>query len=183
MALRQMLSACVVFSVLATAEAQIKSGPEVGSNVKGFKVRAITGEFADKEVDYVETRADQTTIYLLIAADKWDRPIARYFKALDKAVTDGAEGTAEVEVVAIWLTEDVAKSLEYLPKAQQSLKFEHTSLAVFAGAAQGPEGWGVNANAHLTTVIVKGKKVIATFAYRSTNDTDVKEVVSALKPK
>ena len=183
MALRQVLTVCVVFSVMATAEAQVKSGPEIGTEVKGFKARAITGEFAGKEVDYLENRGDKTTIYLLIAADKWDRPIARYFKALDKAVTDGAEGTAGVEVIAIWLTADVAKSQEYLPKAQQSLKFEHTALAVFPRSAQGPEGWGVNTDAHLTTVIVQGKKVVATFAYRSTNETDVKEVVSALKPK
>ena len=184
MAFKQLvMSAAVVFAVMATAEAQVKSGPEIGTEAKGFKVRAVTGEFADKDVDFLQSRADKTTIFLLIAADKWDRPVARYFKTLDKAITDGAEGTAGVEVVAVWLTEDAAKSKEYLPKAQQSLKFEHTALSVFPGAVQGPEGWGVNTDAHLTTVIVKGKKVVATFAYRSTNETDVRDVVSALKPK
>ena len=178
-----LLSAAIVLAVVTIAAAQVTSGPAAGTEVSGFKVRAITGEHADKEVDFLQTRADKTTIFLLIAADKWDRPIARYFKALDKAITEGAEGTAGVEVVAVWLTADVAKSKEYLPKAQQSLKFEHTALAVFPGAAQGPEGWGVNTDAHLTTVIVKGKKVVTTFAYRSTNETDVKEVVGALKAK
>ncbi len=184
MQVRQVLiGACVMLVGVVSAEAQLKSGPAAESEVAGFKVHAVTGEFADKDVDYLQERKDKTTIFLFIAADKFDRPIARYFKTLDKSVTDAVEGTAGVEVVAIWLTDDVAKSREYLPKAQQSLKFEHTALAVFPGATQGPGGWGIDTEAHLTTVIVKGKKVIASFGYRSTNETDVREVVSALKPK
>lgn len=134
-----LLSVAILLAMMSIAEAQVTSGPAAGTEVTGFKVRAITGEHADKDVDYLQTRADKTTVFLLIAADKWDRPIARYFKALDKAIADGTEGTAGVEVVAVWLTPDVAKSKEYLPKAQQSLKFEHTALVVFPGAAQGPK--------------------------------------------
>lgn len=181
------IAACVVFVGLASAEAQLKSGPAADSEVAGFKVHAVTGEFAGKDVDYVKERKDKTTIYLFFGAhhfeSRFDRPVARYFKTLDKAITDGTEGTADVEVVAVWLTEDVAKSKDYLPKAQQSLKFEHTALTVFPGATQGPDGWGLDTEAHLTTVIVKGNKVVKSFGYRSTNETDVREVLSTLKPK
>lgn len=184
MQVRQLLlGACVMLCGVVSAYAQLKSGPAADSEVIGYKVHAVTGEFADKDVDYLQERKDKTTIYLFVSADKFDRPVARYLKTLDKAVTDAVEGTAGVEVVAVWLSEDVAKSKEYLPKAQQSLKFEHTALTVFPGATQGPEGWGIDTEAHLTTVVVKGKKVIASFGYRSTNETDVREVVKALKPK
>ena len=177
-----LVGTCVMLFGIGTAFAQLKSGPAADSEVSGFKVYAITGEFADKDVDYPKERQEKTTIYLFIAADKWDRPIARYLKKLDKAVTDGIEGTKEVEVVAVWLTEDATKSKEYLPKAQKSLTFEHTALAVFPGAKQGPDGWGIDTEAHLTTVVVKGQKVVASFGYRSTNETDVEEVVKSLKP-
>lgn len=188
MQIRQfLLGACVLLVGAVSAEAQLKSGPAAESEIAGFKVHAITGEFAGKDVDFPEERKDKTTIYLFFAAHRFestfDRPIARYFKTLDKALTDGVEGTADVEVVAIWLTEDVAKSKEYLPKAQTSLKFEHTALTVFPGATQGPEGWGIDTEAHLTTVVVKRKKVLASFGYRSTNETDVRDVIAALKPK
>lgn len=184
MQVRQFLiGACVVLASLTAAQADLKSGPEADAEVSGFKVHAVTGEFADKDVDYLKERKDKTTIYLYVAADKWDRPVARYLKTLDKAISDSVEGTADVEVVAIWLTEDVAKSKEYLPKAQQSVKFEHTALTVFPGKTQGPDGWGIDTEAHLTTVIVKGQKVVKSFGYRSTNETDVREVISALKPK
>lgn len=178
-----MVAACVVLTGVVNLHAQLKSGPAVDAEVSGFKVRAVTGEFSDKDVDFQQERKDKRTIYLFVAANKFDRPVGRYLKTLDQALVKGAEGTEGVDVVAVWLTEDVAKSKEYLPKAQQSLKFERTALTVFPGAAQGPEGWGVDTEAHLTTVVVKGNKVVASFGYRSTNETDVREVVATLKPK
>jgi hypothetical protein len=174
-----LFSACVVW-------AELKSGPEAGTAVTGFKTFAVTGELAKKppeEIDYLAERKGKTTVFLFVAADHWQRPIARYLKTLDKSITDGIEGVEGVEAVAVWLTDDVQKSKDYLPLAQQSLSFGHTALTVFPGAKQGPEGWGLDTEAHLTTVIVRDGKTIASFGYRSTNETDVPAVLEAIKKK
>lgn len=184
------LITCVVLaSMLVSTEAlraELKSGPEAGATVTGFKTFAVTGELAKKppeQFDYLAERKGKTTVFLFVAADQWQRPIARYLKTLDKSITDGIDGVDDVEAVAVWLTDDVQKSKDYLPLAQQSLSFGHTALTVFPGAKQGPEGWGLDSEAHLTTVIVRDGKAIASYGYRSTNETDVPAVVEALKKK
>lgn len=183
------VTSCLFFGcVLGSAvilRADLKSGPAEGTAVPGFRTLGITGELAKnpaEEIDFVEIRKKKTTVFLFVAADKWDRPVARYLKTLDKSLNAGAEGEG-VEAVAVWLTEDVQKSKEYLPLAQGSLMFGHTALTVYPGKKQGPDGWGLDIEAHLTTVIVQDGKVIASFGYRSTNETDVPAVIQALKKK
>jgi hypothetical protein len=56
-----------------------------------------------------------------------------------------------------------------------------TALTCYPGGAEGPKGWGVNADAHLTAVLANKGKVAATFGYRSLNETDVPAVRDALK--
>lgn len=131
-------------------------------------------------MDYPAVRKGQSTIYVFIQAEEWGRPTARYLRALDKEA-----GKLKTLVVAVWLTADPDKTKEYLPKAQQSLKFESTALTYFANGKAGPDDWGLNDRAFVTTVIAVAGKTTATFGYQSLNEADipaVKEVlVKALK--
>ena len=103
--------------------------------------------------------------------------MARFLRKLDEAVRK--EG--DTRIVAVWLTDDAEKTKKYLPVAQQSLQFERTALTCFTGGKDGPKGWGVNADAHLTAVVANKGKVAATFGFRSLNETDVPGVRDALK--
>ena len=98
------VATCVVLSGVVTVQAQLKSGPAVDAEVTGFKVHALTGEFSEKDkakdVDFQQERQDKTTIYLFVAADKFDRPLGRYFKTLDQALVKGANETDVRAVVA-----------------------------------------------------------------------------------
>ena len=58
----------------------------------------------------------------------------------------------DAAVVGVWLTDDSAKSKEYLPVAQQSLQFQATTLTCFMGEKAGPKGWNINADARATVV-------------------------------
>jgi hypothetical protein len=156
----------------------VVSGPEKGKAPPALKVFDATGPHATKDVDYVAERKALPTVYVFVQADKWDRPMARFMKGLDEAVQK--EG-GEAYVVAVWLTADADKSKEYLPLAQKSLQFQATALTCFTADKAGPEGWGVNADAHLTAVVVGDKKIAATFGYMSLNETDVPAVRDALK--
>ena len=164
--------------VLPARGQDVPSGPEKGKKAPALRVFDATGPNKDKDVDYVAQRKGRPTVYAFVRADRWDRPMARFLKALDRAVPRVSEKAA---VVAVWLTDDVKKTREYLPIAQQSLQFTATTLTCFTGKKDGPPEWGINGDAHLTVVVVCEGKVVAAFGYRSVNETDVPAVRDALK--
>jgi hypothetical protein len=59
----------------------------------------------------------------------------------------------------------------------------HTTFAVSSDGKNGPKGWGINLDAHLTAVVIEGQKVTASLGYQSLNETDAPDVLKKLKPK
>jgi hypothetical protein len=159
--------------------AAIESGPAVDSALPELKADAATGDDAGKKITFTATRKGKPTVYVFVRGDKFDRPIGRYLKFLDKALVELGKDT---HVVAVWLTDDVDKTREYLPKVQQSIKLEATTFAFYAEDKNGPNAWAINDRAHVTTIVTDGAKVKARFAEQSLNETNVPEVTAALKP-
>lgn len=156
----------------------VTSGPDKDAKVPALKVFDATGAHKDKEVNYTAERKDKPTIYLLIRADKFDRPMNRFMKGLDDVVKKDSE---DAYMVAVWLTDDVDKAKERLPAVQQSLQYENTALTIFTEGKDGPKGWNANADAHLTVVLATKGKVVAAYGYQSVNETDVKSVREAFQ--
>ncbi len=175
--LRLASSLLLISTTLALAA--IESGPAVDSALPELKADAVTGDDAGKKITFTTTRKAKPTVYVFIRSDKFDRPIARYLKVLDKAL---AELGKDTHIVAVWITDDADKTREYLPKVQQSMKFEATTLALYAEDKLGPNAWALNDRAHVTTIVTDGVKVKARFAEQSLNETNVPEVTAALKP-
>jgi hypothetical protein len=175
--LRCLLALCLLALPCLAWGPGVVSGPDKGQKVPALKAFDATGPNKGKEVDYAAERKDRPTVYVFVQADKWDRPMARFLRKLDEAVREEEDAS----VVAVWLTDDPDKTKAYLPVAQQSLQLQATALACFTGDKGGPEGWGVNADAHLTAVVANKGKVAATFGFRSLNETDVPAVRDALK--
>jgi len=169
----------VALLVLTVAQAAIESGPAVDSALPELKADAATGDDAGKKVPFTTTRKGKPTVYVFVRADKFDRPIGRYLKFLDKALVELGKDT---HVVAVWLTDDVDKTREYLPRVQQSIKLEATTFAFYAEDRNGPNAWAINDRAFVTTVVTDGTKVKARFAEQSLNETNVPEVTAVLKP-
>ena len=172
------LPLAVILLSTAFAHAAIESGPAVDGPLPELKADAVTGDDAGKKITFTTTRKAKPTVYIFIRADKFDRPIARYLKTLDKALVELGKDT---HVVAVWITDDADKTREYLPKVQQSIKLEATTLAVYAEDKNGPNAWAINDRAHVTTIVTDGTKVKARFAEQSLNETNVPEVTAALK--
>lgn len=167
-----------VFGVLMISGslfAQTESGPGPGAKLKPFKVLAVTGDDAGKELEVVAADSKKPAVLLFVKADRWDRPVARFVKTLDQELDK--QGRTDLDVVAVWLTDDVESSKEYLPRAQQSIQLSRTALTVFPGAADGPLDWSIHPEAHLTVVIADAGKSTANFGYRSVNETDVRAVL------
>lgn len=158
--------------------ADVDSGPAVGTKVSALKVFAATGDQAGKEVDYAVERGAKPTIYVFIPHEKFDRPIARFLRELEKSVKDAGN---EASMVTVFLTDDEAKTKEHLPRIQMSLQFTANPMTVFPSAKMSPEGWAVDTDAHLTAVVVQAGKVTAKFGYKSVNETVVPEVAKELK--
>jgi len=154
--------------------------PEVGAELKPFKAFGVTGQFNGAEVELAKP-VEHRQVYLFVAADKFDRPTARYIRALDEAILKGIEGVSAIDAYAVWFTDNAQASKDYLPKAQQSLRLGQVSMAVFEGPKQGPDGLGIDPDTHLTVVLLRNGKITASFAYGSTNDTDVPELINVIK--
>jgi len=161
-----------------TAFADVESGPKPGEKVTELKIFAATGMNEGKDVDIAKLRKDEPTIYLFVNAEKFTRPMAKFLRAIDAKVSDDSD---KAIAVAIWVGGDTDKMKEYLPKAQMSLKLVKTDLTVYTENKTGPNGWGLNNDAHLTAVIVNGGKVVKSFAFVSVDDSDAKGVLEALK--
>lgn len=175
--MRAFTSLAVLLSLGGIILAQdVQSGPEVGKKAPGLEVQAVTGPNAGQKLDYAKDRGEKPTVYLFIKADKWDRPMARFVKVLDKDIQkmDGAN------VVAVWLTGDGDKTQQYLPLAQQSLQLEATALTFFPGGADGPPTWTINGDAHITVVLSKKGQVQERLGYFSINETEVQPVLKKL---
>jgi menaquinone-dependent protoporphyrinogen IX oxidase len=156
---------------------EVVSGPDKGKKVPGLKVYDATGPNKEKEVDYAAERKDKLTVYLAIQADKWDRPMARFVKELDKVL----QKEKDAMLVAVWLTEDVDKTKSYLPRAQQSLQLEGAALTVFTGDKEGPKGWNINSEAHITVVAAEKGNVTVAQGYRSINETEIRPLLKAIR--
>ena len=171
-----LLASCFVFALVGVSRAaDLESGPEKGAKIPALKVYDCTGENKEKMIDYAALRKDKVTVYLFLPADKFDRPMHRFFKKLDETANDDFK---DVYLVAVWLTDDEPATKERLPKIQMSVNYSMTALCSFKGTD--PKDWNVNRDAHLTVVVAAKGKVAARFAYKSANDTLVPNVVKAL---
>ncbi|MBX9584263.1 MAG: hypothetical protein K2X87_28520 [Gemmataceae bacterium] len=174
------MTALTLAAVLLAASLDIESGPKAGEKVPALKAFGLVGPVEGKETDYAADRKDAPTVYLFVQAEHFSRPMARFIKTLDGQVT-GIDDKARV--VAVWVgdKETFAKTKERLPLVQMSIKLENTSMAAFDGDKTGPDGWGINPDAHLTAVVVAKGTVAKAFAFVSVNETDVRPVLAELK--
>lgn len=160
----------------AAAWADVDSGPAVGNAVPELKVYAVTGEHADQEVTISSERADKPTVWMFVPKDRWNRPMARLMKDLDAKLKD----LADARIIAVWLTDDQFATRDYLPKAQQSIMLERTTLTYYQGDPAGPADWGINPDAEVTVVVTGGGKITATWGFVSVNETVSDDVLAAL---
>ncbi len=175
-----LLSAAVCSLFPVALAAQTASGPSLGTPAPELKIFALTGANAGQEIDVLATRANQSTAVLFIQADKWDRPIARFLRTLDQELS---KTRPDVAIFAVWLTGDLDKTKEYLPRVQGSLSLDQTTLAVYPGASTGPPAWSISDGAHLTVIFIDQAKVTFSTGFRSVNELDVPLVVAKLPPK
>jgi hypothetical protein len=173
------MAACVVLSG-GLAWGEVESGPAVGEKTPAITVRVVTNGQAAEPADVVKERAEHPTVYVLLPADKFDRPGARYVKGIDAAVSQLQRTQPNAGLVVIWLTDDVAAGVRRVAQIQGSLQLTAGNWAVCSSTS--PEGWGLHERAAVTAVIAAKEKVLARFGYDSVNETDLAKFEAAFKP-
>lgn len=175
------VAALAAFVLVASGSAQdVDSGPKAGEKVTALKAFGLVGAVEGKEADFAAERKDEPTVYLFVQSEHFGRPTARFIKVLDSKVKEANE---KAGVVAVWIGDKdaFAKNKDYLPRVQMSIKLENTAIAAHEGEKSGPNGWGINADAHVTVVVADKGKVAKSFAFVSVNETDVRPVLAAVK--
>ena len=147
-----------------------------GAAVKPLKVELLQSDGSYSQIDATQASETKPIVYLLIPSARWDRPVARFMKTLDEKLS-GYSATAEVR--AIWLSAEPDATKEYLPRVQQSLQLQKTTLGVYADA-EGPEGWQPGGDIQMVAIVVHRGKMAARFAFGSVNETDVPQVGEAV---
>ena len=172
------LAVAIVLAAATPARADIQSGPDLNEKLPPLKVYVATGEQAEKTLDLASERKEKPTVYVLIQAEHWTRPVGTYLRGLDTAI---ARKSDDAHVVAVWLTADEQKTKDYLPVVKNAMKTADTTFAVYPDV-NGPDGWGINTTAHVTTVLAVKGKPVARFGHISVNDTVVREVLREFDP-
>jgi hypothetical protein len=165
-------------AIVAIVRADVMSGPAVGTEVTELTVYGVTGDVQNEDVDFVAHREGKPTLYCFVPHAKWTRQAARLLKALDGRITEVGDDAA---VVVVWLTENPEETKEYVPRAQQSLQFENTSMAVCTDDPLGPIEWAVNLDAEVTAIVTVDGEVKKTFGFVSANDTVADDVLEAFE--
>ena len=175
------LGVLCVLAFASVAAADIESGLKAGEKVPALKAFGLVGATENKETDFAADRKDEPTVYLFVQSEHFSRPMARFLNELDGKIGVAGEKAA---AVAVWVGDkSFEKDKDRIPKIHTSLKFEKTAIAAFEGEKSGPNGWGVNPDAHLTVIVVNKGKVVKSFAFTVVNDTDVPAVLKELQKK
>lgn len=178
--LKAIAAGCCVLLASAAVHADVESGPKIGDTVSALKVQtANNGTLADA-ADIVTTRDDHETVYVFLPKSKFDRPAGRFIKALDTAMQKRQVLHPNLQVVLVWMTDDVALGATRTNAIQMSLQLAASQWTVWNGEDTSPDGWVISDKAAVTVVVVQKKKVHAAFGYDSINDTVVPTVDAAV---
>lgn len=169
----------LLFGMLSsTAFADKISGPPVGQATPALQVHSAVPDTTGKVIDIVAQREGKPTIYFVVPAPRFSRPTARLLKTLDEKIN---AVHSDAKIIAVWFSEDVDASREYLPRVQTSLKLNDTQWTVYNGPATGPATWNVDTDADATVVISHNGKVISSTGYVSPNETLTDGVLNTLR--
>jgi hypothetical protein len=169
---------CAIVLALATT-AWCDGGPAAGSDVPELKVEAVAGADTGTK-DFAAERDDRPTIYYFVQHENWDRPVGRLLATLDEALS---KDRSEVQIVTVFLTDEVGKARDYLPRGQQSLRLRQTVWSVYDGPKTGPADWNIDVRSNVTVVVAADRKVTGSFAYGSVNETLAREILAKLPAK
>ena len=157
------LAAIVSHNLLAAdnLSAALKSGPEVGSTVHAFFVRAVTGPHQSRSVCYVCRYGARPVVMVLLQGVDPNAP--KLLKAIDRIVDAGrVEGARSFGVL---VTDESARVVPILQTMAFDEKIE-LPLTAATSAVASSTCHNLHPDATTTVVLYRDQKVVATYGFR-----------------
>src|SRR5262245_60206627 len=132
------------------------SGPQPGEPLEPFKVLAVNGPDAGREVDYVSRYGDSPL--LLIFAHYIDRNVYRILWPCDRYAAERA--SAGLKTLYVYLAHEKVAGERRMAQVIKSLSLE-VPVAVSLDGEEGPGAYALNKQAGVTVIVAKDRKVVA----------------------
>ena len=145
----------------ATPRERLKSGPEIGSPVHAFFVRAVTGPLKNRSVCYVCRNGDRPVAMVFFQGV--DPNAVKFMKMMDQ-VTDAGRANG-ARSFGVLVTDDSGKVVPIL----QTLAFDgkiEMPLTASTTVIANPSCHNLNTDAATTVVLYRHQKVVASYGYR-----------------
>jgi hypothetical protein len=173
--LKRALLAGLVACPLALAQEKPFSGVQPGESIEPFKVLAVNGADAGREVDYISRFGDSPVF--LIFLHQLDRNVAAFLHPCERFAQDRA--SAGLKTLIVYLAADKIEAERRMRAVIGSLRLE-SLVGVSLDGLEGPGSYGLNKEVAVTTIIAKDKKVSANFAIVQPGMVDAPKVMAAV---
>ncbi|NQV23714.1 MAG: hypothetical protein HQ518_05030 [Rhodopirellula sp.] len=148
--------------VASSAESRrtLQSGPEAGSTIHQFFVRAVTGPHRNRSVCYVCRYGNRPVVMVLIQQS--DPNLAVMLKAIDAIVDDNR--VSGLRSFGVLVTDDSARAVPIL----QTMAFDEQirmPLTAATTAIAGPGCHNLHEDAATTVILYRGQQAVENFAF------------------
>jgi hypothetical protein len=136
------------------------SGPQPGEPLPPFRVLAVNGSEAGREVDYIAEFGDAPT--LVIFAHTPERSVQANIWPVDRFATERA--STGLKTLVVFLTADKIQGEAYMRHWVRALGLSgHVGVAL--EGIEGPGAYGLNKTVAITAVFAQNRKVTANHSY------------------
>jgi hypothetical protein len=150
------------------------SGPQPGERIEPFKVLAVNGPEAGKEVDYMSAYGDAPV--LLIFLHQLDRNVAAMLRPCERFAQDRA--SAGLKTLIVYLAPDKIEGERRMRAVIKSLTLQ-VPVGVALEGVEGPGTYGLNREVAVTALVAKERVVTANFAIIQPGTVEAPRVMTA----
>lgn len=169
------MAVAVVLMTVATASAEVTSGPQVGERVGAFTVTKVTGNPDDGVADgkklCYRCKMGQRPVVMVFARSADDK-LASFLKELDEEIEEHADSKLTAFVNMIGGEEESMKKAAADFVAKHDIK--RVAFVIPEDVKNGPEDFKIAPDADITVVCYKEGEVKANHAFAAGGLTDEK---------
>ena len=173
--LRRALLGWLVACPLALAQEKPFSGLQPGESIEPFKVLAVNGPDAGKEIDYISGFGDAPVFLMFL--HQIDRNVGALLHPCERFAQDRA--SAGLKTLIVYLAADKIEAERRMRLVIGSLRLE-SPLGVSLDGLEGPGAYGLNKEVAVTAIVAKDRKVTANFAIVQPGMVDAPKIMAAV---
>ncbi|MFM7540101.1 MAG: hypothetical protein ACKO9Z_10625 [Planctomycetota bacterium] len=148
-------------------------GPGAGKPCPALRAHMVK---KDESADLLAGRMEAPSVVVLVRAEKFDRPLARVLRELDR---ESFRVNPDARVLMVFLASDRKMWRERLVLVDKSLQLDNTILGV-TDEEKLMSDWGASVDHAATVVVVSQGKVIKGFGFASGADGESAVVLKAI---